>query len=346
MTTATDRAVNVRDKIYIGGQWVQSSGTGVLEVINSTTEQVMGSVPEGTVEDVDNAVAAARSAFESWSQTSVQERADWMQRISEGLGARMDEIAELIAQEVGMPIKLSNIIQAGLPTTTFGSMPKLLAELQWEEEVGNSLIVREPVGVVGTIAPWNCPLRIAGKVAPALAAGCTVVIKPSEDAPLTAIHARDVIDEAGLPEGVFNIVPAGLGDRRALARTRTGHDLLHRSHRGRPPVARLAAANVKRVTLELGGKTPNIILDDADLEKAIPMACRAVRQLRADLRRRDADARRAIRWTRPRASAPPPGRSGRRSVRREATMLGPLVTGQQRARAGLHPNRPRRGRSS
>jgi aldehyde dehydrogenase (NAD+) len=272
MTTATDQAVMVRDKIYIGGEWVQSAGTGVLEVINSTTEQVMGSVPEGTVEDVDNAVAAARSAFESWSQTSVQERADWMQRISEGLGARMDEIAELIAQEVGMPIKLSNIIQAGLPTTTFGSMPKLLAELQWEEEVGNSLIVREPVGVVGAITPWNYPLhQIAAKVAPALAAGCTVVLKPSQVAPLNAALLADVIDEVGLPAGVFNLV-TGRGSviGEALAR-HPDVDMVSftgSTEAGRR-VSEAAAGTIKRVTLELGGKSPNVILEDANLEQAI-----------------------------------------------------------------------------
>jgi acyl-CoA reductase-like NAD-dependent aldehyde dehydrogenase len=272
MTTATDQAVNVRDKIYIGGQWVQSTGTGVLEVINSTTEQVMGSVPEGTVEDVDNAVAAARSAFESWSQTSVQERADWMQRISEGLRARMDEIAELIAQEVGMPIKLSNMIQAGLPTTTFGSMPKLLAELQWEEEVGNSLIVREPVGVVGAITPWNYPLhQIAAKVAPALAAGCTVVLKPSQVAPLNAALLADVIDEEGLPAGVFNLVTGrGAVIGEALAR-HPDVDMISftgSTEAGRR-VSEAAAGTIKRVALELGGKSPNVILEDANLEQAI-----------------------------------------------------------------------------
>ena len=272
MTTATDQAVNARDKIYIGGQWVQSAGTGVLEVINSTTEQVMGSVPEGTVEDVDNAVAAARSAFESWSQTSVQERADWMQRISEGLTARVDEIAELIAQEVGMPVKLSNIIQAGLPTTTFGSMPKLLAELQWEEEVGNSLIVREPVGVVGAITPWNYPLhQIAAKVAPALAAGCTVVLKPSQVAPLNAALLADVIDEVGLPAGVFNLV-TGRGSviGEALAR-HPDVDMISftgSTEAGRR-VSEAAAGTIKRVALELGGKSPNVILEDANLEQAI-----------------------------------------------------------------------------
>jgi len=272
MTTATDQAVNVRDKIYIGGQWVQSAGTGVLEVINSTTEQVMGSVPEGTVEDVDKAVAAARSAFESWSQTSVAERADWMRRISEGLAARMDEIAELIAQEVGMPVKLSNIIQAGLPTTTFGSMPKLLAELQWEEEVGNSLIVREPVGVVGAITPWNYPLhQIAAKVAPALAAGCTVVLKPSQVAPLNAALLADVVDEAGLPAGVFNLV-TGRGSviGEALAR-HPDVDMISftgSTEAGRR-VSEAAAGTIKRVALELGGKSPNVILEDANLEQAI-----------------------------------------------------------------------------
>ena len=272
MTTATDQAVNVRDKIYIGGQWVQSAGTGVLEVINSTTEQVMGSVPEGTVEDVDKAVAAARSAFESWSQTSVAERADWMRRISEGLAARVDEIAELIAQEVGMPVKLSNIIQAGLPTTTFGSMPKLLAELQWEEEVGNSLIVREPVGVVGAITPWNYPLhQIAAKVAPALAAGCTVVLKPSQVAPLNAALLADVVDEAGLPAGVFNLV-TGRGSviGEALAR-HPDVDMISftgSTEAGRR-VSEAAAGTIKRVALELGGKSPNVILEDANLEQAI-----------------------------------------------------------------------------
>jgi len=272
MTTATDQAVNVRDKIYIGGQWVQSAGTGVLEVINSTTEQVMGSVPEGTVEDVDNAVAVARSAFESWSQTSVQDRADWMRRISEGLAARTDEIAELIAQEVGMPINLSNIIQAGLPTTTFGSMPKLLAELQWEEEVGNSLIVREPVGVVGAITPWNYPLhQIAAKVAPALAAGCTVVLKPSQVAPLNAALLADVVDEAGLPAGVFNLV-TGRGSviGEALAR-HPDVDMISftgSTEAGRR-VSEAAAGTIKRVALELGGKSPNVILEDANLEQAI-----------------------------------------------------------------------------
>jgi acyl-CoA reductase-like NAD-dependent aldehyde dehydrogenase len=272
MTTATEEATYARDKIYIGGQWAQSSGSGVIDVINPTTERVMGSIPEGTVEDVERAVAAARAAFESWSQTSVQERADWMQRIAEALGARMDEIAELIAREVGMPIKLSNIIQAGLPTMTFGSMPQLLAELPGEEEIGSSLIVREPVGVVAAITPWNYPLhQIAAKVAPALAAGCTVVLKPSQVAPLNALLLADVIDEVGLPAGVFNVVTGRgsvIGEALALHPDVDMISFTGSTAAGRR-VSEAAAGTIKRVALELGGKSPNVILEDADLQQAI-----------------------------------------------------------------------------
>ena len=207
MTTATGDAVHVRDKIYIGGEWVQSAGTGVLEVINATTEQVMGSVPEGTVEDVEDAVAAARTAFESWSQTSIEERADWMQRIAEALGARMDEIAELITQEVGMPVKLSDIIQAGLPATTFGSMPKLLAEIPWEEQVGNSLIVREPVGRGGRDNPVELsasPDRSEGRARDR--SGVHRGAQALAGRTLNAALLADMLDEVGLPAGVFNLV--------------------------------------------------------------------------------------------------------------------------------------------
>jgi acyl-CoA reductase-like NAD-dependent aldehyde dehydrogenase len=272
MAIATDQTLHVRDKIYIGGEWVSSTGSGTLEVINATTEQVMGSVPEGTVEDVNAAVAAARAAFESWSQTSVQERSDWMARIAAALGARMDEIAALIAQEVGMPLKLSNIIQAGLPTTTFGSMAQLLAETEWEEEVGNSLIVREPVGVVAAITPWNYPLhQIAAKVAPAMAAGCTVVLKPSQVAPLNAALLADIIDEVGLPAGVFNLVTGRgsvIGEALALHPDVDAISFTGSTSAGRK-VSEAAAGTIKRVALELGGKSPNIILEDAELEPAI-----------------------------------------------------------------------------
>ncbi len=272
MATSTEQSVQVRDRIYIGGEWVQSSGTGVLEVVNSTTEQVMGSIPDGTAQDVDRAVAAARSAFESWSLTSVDERADWLARIAQALGARMEEIAALIAQELGMPIKLAHMIQAGLPTMSFGSMPQVMADLAWEEEVGNSLIVREPVGVVGAITPWNYPLhQIAAKVAPALAAGCTVVLKPSEVAPLNAFVLADVLDELGLPAGVFNLITGRgpvVGEAMSL---HPGIDMM--SFTGSTAAGRrvteASAGSIKRVALELGGKSANVILDDADLQEAV-----------------------------------------------------------------------------
>ncbi len=272
MATTTEQGIQVRDRIYIGGEWVESSGSGTLEVVNSSTEQVMGTIPEGTAEDVDRAVAAARAAFESWSQTSVDERTMWLQRIAEALGARMEEIAALIAAEVGMPIKLAHMIQAGLPTMDFGSMPQLMAETAWEEEVGNSLIVREPVGVVGAITPWNYPLhQISAKVAPALAAGCTVVLKPSEVAPLNAFLLADVLDEIGLPAGVFNLV-TGVGPvvGEAIA-AHPGIDMVSftgSTAAGRR-VSEVAAGTVKRVALELGGKSPNVILEDAPLQEAI-----------------------------------------------------------------------------
>ncbi|MDQ1446363.1 MAG: aldehyde dehydrogenase [Acidimicrobiaceae bacterium] len=261
-----------RDKLYIDGAWVASTGTGTIDVINSTTEEVMGRVPEGTPDDVDKAVQAAKRAFGSWSQTSREERAKFLQRITEGLDARMGDIAAVIAQEVGMPINLSNMIQVGLPRMTFGSMQQLLDETTFEEQVGNSLIVREPVGVVGCITPWNYPLhQIAAKVAPALAAGCTVVLKPSEVAPINAFLLAEIIDEVGLPAGVFNLV-TGVGP--VVGEAIAAHpdvDMVSftGSTRAGKRVSELAAQTVKRVALELGGKSANVILDDADLERAV-----------------------------------------------------------------------------
>ena len=272
MATAIEQSVDVRDRIYVGGEWVESSGSGALEVVNSATEEPMGSIPEGTPEDVDRAVAAAREAFESWAQTPVDERAAWMERIAQALGERMEEIAALIAGEVGMPIKLAHMIQAGLPTMDFGSMPQIMAETAWEEQVGNSLVVREPVGVVGAITPWNYPLhQISAKVAPALAAGCTVVLKPSEVAPLNAFLLADVLDEVGLPAGTFNLV-TGLGP--VVGEAIAAHpDIDMISFTGSTAAGRrvseVASGTVKRVALELGGKSPNVILDDAPLAEAI-----------------------------------------------------------------------------
>jgi aldehyde dehydrogenase (NAD+) len=262
----------VRDSIYIYGEWVPSTGTGVLEVTNSTTEEVMGTIPDGTPADVDAAVTAARTAFPAWAATAPEERAKFCARIADALSARMDEIATLISQEVGMVKSLSKIIQAGLPYNSFNVIPQIVAEFPWEERVGNSIIVREPVGVVGAITPWNYPLhQIAAKVAYALAAGCTVVLKPSEVAPLNAFVLGDVAFEVGLPAGVFNLV-SGTGPvvGEAIA-SHPDVDMVSftGSTRAGRRVGELCMHRVARVALELGGKSANIILDDADLEKAV-----------------------------------------------------------------------------
>jgi aldehyde dehydrogenase (NAD+) len=177
----------VRDKIYVDGAWIPSTGKGTIDVVNASTEEVMGTIPDGTAEDVDKAVRAARAAFDGWANTSIEDRAKFLQRISEGLAARSDEIANVISQENGMPLMLSKIIQAGLPQGNFATFSTLVAGYDFTEKIGNSEVVKEPVGVVGCITPWNYPLhQIALKVAPALAAGCTVVLKPSEVAPFSA----------------------------------------------------------------------------------------------------------------------------------------------------------------
>jgi acyl-CoA reductase-like NAD-dependent aldehyde dehydrogenase len=242
-------------------------------VVNSTTEDVMGTIPEGTPEDIDRAVRAAREAFAAWGRTGREERAGYLEAIAAGLTERGEEIATTVSQELGMPLKLSRQIQAGLPTMSFASMPALMEEVRWEEQIGNSLVVREPVGVLGAITPWNYPLhQIAAKVAPALAAGNTVVLKPSEVVPLNAFILAEIIQAVGLPAGVFNLVTgAGPVVGEALA-AHPGVDMVSftGSTRAGRRVSELASQTVKPVALELGGKSPNVILDDADLERAIP----------------------------------------------------------------------------
>ena len=261
-----------RDKFYINGAWVAPSTKDSIPVHNAGTGEVMGSVPAGGEADMNAAVAAARAAFESWSQTPVATRVELLGKISAGLKARYDELAKLIAQEVGMPIKLAGRIQANLPVMTFANYAKMAGEFKFEEQVGNSIVVRDAVGVVGAITPWNYPLhQIALKVAPALAAGCTVVLKPSEVAPFNAFLLAEVIHEVGLPKGVFNLV-TGLGPVVGEALVRhpevdaisfTG------STRAGKRISEVAAQTVKRVTLELGGKSASVILDDADFATAV-----------------------------------------------------------------------------
>ena len=270
---ATAAETQVRDRIFIGGEWVEAEGSETIEVINSTTEEAMGTIPACVAADADRAVTAARDAFESWSQTSREERAGYLSAIAAGLGERSDEIAATIAQELGMPLTLSKIIQAGLPVAQFAAMPSLMEEVRWEEEIGNSRVLREPVGVLGAITPWNYPLnQIAAKVAPALAAGCTVVLKPSEVVPLNAFILAEVIEAAGLPAGVFNLVT---GTGPVVGEAIAGHpgvDMVSftGSTRAGRRVSELASATVKPVAMELGGKSPNVILDDADLSRAVP----------------------------------------------------------------------------
>jgi betaine-aldehyde dehydrogenase len=272
MTASRQPEVSVREKLYTNGEWVEPAGKGMLDVINSTTEEVMGRVPEGAAEDINRAVAAARRAFDSWSATSAAERAGFLQKIAAGLAARQNEIAAIIASEVGMPLPLATMVQAGMPAMVMGSYAKLIGDYSFEEQIGNSLVVKEPVGVIGCITPWNFPLhQVVAKVAPALAAGCTVVLKPSEVAPLTAFILAEIADDAGLPAGVFNLV-TGLGPvvGEALA-LHPDVDMISftGSTRAGKRVSELAAQTVKRVALELGGKSANIILDDADLDKAV-----------------------------------------------------------------------------
>jgi acyl-CoA reductase-like NAD-dependent aldehyde dehydrogenase len=263
----------VRDKLYIDGAWVSPSSTDTLEVFDSATEDVFATIPAGTATDVDKAVQAAARAFPSWAATPAKDRGEFLQKITEGLQARASEIADVISHEVGMPRNLSEMIQAGLPTMTFGDNAQRAGTFVWDEEVGNSLVLREPVGVVGAITPWNYPLhQIANKVAPALAAGCTVVVKPSEVAPINAFILAEIVDQAGLPKGVFNLV-TGVGP--VVGEAIASHPLVDMvsftgSTRAGKRVMELASQSVKRVSLELGGKSPNIICEDADLETAIP----------------------------------------------------------------------------
>jgi betaine-aldehyde dehydrogenase len=272
MTASRQPDVINYDKLYVNGQWIESSGSNTIDVINSTTEEVMGRIPEGTAEDVDKAIKAARAAFDTWSATSVEERAGYLERIAAKLGERKDEIAGVIAAEVGMPLPLATAVQAGLPATVMGSYAKIVSEFAFEEKIGNSVVAREPVGVVGCITPWNYPLhQVVAKVAPAIAAGCTVVLKPSEVAPLTAFILAEIIDEVGLPAGVFNLV-SGYGPvvGEAIA-SHPDVDMVSftGSTRAGKRVSELAAQSIKRVALELGGKSASVVLDDADFEKAV-----------------------------------------------------------------------------
>ncbi|MFJ8587139.1 aldehyde dehydrogenase family protein [Streptomyces sp. NPDC093595] len=265
--------MKAHDGMYIGGAWVPAVGdAGTIEVVNPADEQVIAHVPAGSAEDVDAAVRAARAAFPAWAATAPAERAARLAALRDALAARKDEIAATVTAELGAPPALAQNVHVGLPVAVAGTYADLAASYAFEEKVGNSTVLLEPVGVVGAITPWNYPLhQIVAKVAPALAAGCTVVLKPAEDTPLTAQLFAEAAHDAGLPAGVFNLV-TGLGPvaGQALAE-HDGVDLV--SFTGSTAVGRkigaIAGAAVKRVALELGGKSANVILPSADLARAV-----------------------------------------------------------------------------
>ncbi|MGW5972366.1 aldehyde dehydrogenase family protein [Streptomyces sp. NPDC055186] len=260
------------DGMYIDGAWRPAAGPDVIEVVDPADGQVIATVPAGTAEDVDAAVRAARAALPAWAATPPAERAARLAALRDVLVARQEEIARTVTAELGAPLKLSQTVHAGVPVAVAGSYAELAAMYPFEERTGNSTVLHEPVGVVGAITPWNYPLhQIVAKAAPALAAGCTIVVKPAEDTPLVARLFAEAVHEAGVPAGVFNLV-TGLGPvaGQALAE-HPDVDLV--SFTGSTAVGRrigaVAAGAVKKVALELGGKSANVILPGADLARAV-----------------------------------------------------------------------------
>ncbi|CAL95468.1 aldehyde dehydrogenase family protein [Azoarcus olearius] len=327
----------IRNQLFIGGRWVAPVRTGFIDVMDPSTDTVFARIPEGAAADAEAAVAAAHAAFDAWSRTPLAERAGCIERIAAGLKARSDELAHVIACEVGMPKKLAARVQVGGPLWHWNNYEALARSFEWERRVGNSLVVREPIGVVGAITPWNFPLnQITLKVAPALLAGCTVVLKPSEVAPINAFILAEIIEAAGVPAGVFNLV-TGYGpvvgevlasDPRVDMVSFTG------STRAGRRVAELAAATVKKVALELGGKSASVVLDDADLAAAVKgtvsscllnsgQTCSAHTRLLVPRARLDEAAQLAATA----ASAMKPG-----PALAEDSRLGPLVSAAQRER--------------
>lgn len=266
-------------KFYIDGQWVEPSGSQSLDVINPATEEPCGRIVLGNAEDVDRAVMAARRAFDSYSQTTREERIALLERIIEIYQRRMDEIAEAVSQEMGAPMKFAQAAQAPAGLGHIVTALRVLKEYEFDEQIGTTLVTREPIGVCGLITPWNWPLnQMTCKVAPALAVGCTMVLKPSEVAPLSAAIFAEVLDEAGVPAGVFNLVQ---GDGPTVGTAITKHPEVDMvsftgSTRAGREVAKNAADSIKRVAQELGGKSANILLDDVDLPKAVVAGVRGV----------------------------------------------------------------------
>jgi aldehyde dehydrogenase (NAD+) len=271
----------VRDymKFYIDGKWVDPIAPKSLDVINPATEAVCGHISAGTAADVDVAVKAARKAFETFSKTSREDRIDLLQRVLAEYQKRFGDIANAITEEMGAPANLAQRAQAPIGMAHLSTAIEVLKSYKFEEDRGPTRIVKEPIGVCGLITPWNWPInQIACKVAPALATGCTMVLKPSEEAPFSAYLWAEVMDAAGVPAGVFNLVNGTGAEVGAAISAHPGIDMVSftGSTRAGIEVAKAAATTVKRVAQELGGKSPNIILEDADMKSAVTGGVRSV----------------------------------------------------------------------
>ncbi len=270
--------MEVRKELYIDGRWTAPRSSGDIAVIDSRTEEVMGSVPRGAAPEVEHAVAAARSAFPVWAATPVADRVAVLRAIADGLEAREDQLAELMSREVGTPIATSRRVQVGLSVDVFRSIADILEDFPLEEREGTSLLIRQPAGVVAAITPWNYPLyQLAAKLAPALGAGCATILKPAGAAPLAAFELGEIIDTLDLPPGTVNILS---GPGREIGDLLAGHPQVDMvsitgSTQAGISVAETAARTVKRVTLELGGKSALVLLDDSDLAAALPVAVRS-----------------------------------------------------------------------
>jgi aldehyde dehydrogenase (NAD+) len=265
-------------ELYIAGEWTRPDGSTMLTVDNPATGQIIAEVIAATADDVNRAVTAARHAFESWAATSPATRAEYLSAIAQSLIARTDELAELITMEMGCPIGFARAVQVPLGVNSFTRAAALITEYPFEAQYRGATILREPFGVVGAITPWNYPLhQIALKTAYALAAGNTIVVKPSEIAPLDAFALADIVHEVGLPAGVFNLVS---GSGPVAGEALVSHpdvdvvSFTGSTQAGRR-VSELASGSIKKVSLELGGKSPNVVLDDADLTAAVPAAVHA-----------------------------------------------------------------------
>lgn len=266
-----------RDALYIDGQWIKPATGDVIEVDEAATEEIIGTVPAGDAADAERAILAARRAFDSWSETPINERADVVQALADGLRANEAKLAKIMAQEVGSPIAIAERVQVGLAATVFETMAEAAREMPAEERIANSMVIRAAVGVVGAITPWNYPLyQLAAKVGPALAAGCTIVVKPSSVAPLATFVLADLVHELGLPSGVFNLVSgrgALVGEMLSSHKEIDMVSITGSTGAG-VRVSQAAAPTIKKVALELGGKSAFLIAPGADLDEAVPNAVR------------------------------------------------------------------------